>query len=692
MKSLRSLLSFLLAVILLLQCVPSLADENLIRQYVARCYETLLGRSPDDNGLNDWSALLSSGQKSGSEIVLGFCDSQEFKSRSLGNEDLVEVLYLAMLGRPSDADGKNAWVSSLNAGASYRDIISGFCGSGEFKDLCARYGIIPGSISSGSGPAVNIGKIRAFVSRCYNIILGREPDAGGLEDWTRLLASGEKTAAEIIDGFYGSAEFTSKNLGFEDVVEILYKTMLDRASDPDGKASWVNQMYAGCTYRHIINGFCGSSEFNNLCKQYGIKPGSVQADPIGPAGRTVNVEKIKSFVTRCYKVILGRDPDTQGLSDWTVLLANGSKTASEIIAGFCGSNELQSKNLKNAELVEILYKAMLNRSSDPNGKAHWKALLDSGYSFLFIINGFCGSAEFKGLCDSYGIEPGSVNAGSLLTGWQTIGGNKYYYSDKGLRTTGYKMINSKWYYFDKNGVMQIGWCDIDGKQHYFSADGVMATDWLMLNNTWYYFDKDGAFIKTGPLVGAYTGVNLTDMKTKNNDFVAWISINGTNVNYPIVQSDNLEYYLDYNFDGVKSKDGTLFSLGKCDWRTPSKNIVVYGHHVEASGDRMFKALLKYKTVDYYREHPTINLDSMYHNGKYRIFAVFNMFEGDLDPSKTRFASDTEFNSFIATVKSMSLYDTGVNVNSSDTIISLVTCDRYFRIGGGRLIVMAVKEN
>ena len=60
------------------------------------------------------------------------------------------------------------------------------------------------------------------------------------------------------------------------------------------------------------------------------------------------------------------------------------------------------------QIVMDCYKAMLDREPDAEGQAYWVGLLDKGCSYNMIINGFCDSAEFKGICDQYGIEPGTV--------------------------------------------------------------------------------------------------------------------------------------------------------------------------------------------------------------------------------------------------------------------------------------------
>ena len=254
--------------------------------------------------------------------------------------------------------------------------------------------------------------IEAFVTRCYKVILYRAPDVGGLKNWADALESGSQAASNIIDGFVNSQEFLNKHLSNGDAVEILYKAMLDRASDAGGKAYWVDILSQGNPFGAVINGFCGSQEFMKLCREYGIKPGSVD---VVPAGKRA---KIEAFVKRCYQIILSRDPDAGGLNNWANALESGAQAASNIIDGFVNSQEFLNKHLSNGDAVEILYRAMLGRESDAAGKANWVNVLNAGQPFAAVINGFCGSQEFTALCNDYGIKPGSVvvNSRVLLTG------------------------------------------------------------------------------------------------------------------------------------------------------------------------------------------------------------------------------------------------------------------------------------
>ena len=190
-----------------------------------------------------------------------------------------------------------------------------------------------------------------------------------------------------------------------------------------------------------------------------------------------------------------------------------------------------------------------------------------------------------------------------------------------------------------------------------------------------------------------TGADLAACLAKNPDFVAWVKIPGTNVNYPVVLSDDTDYYLSHSFTGKQSKLGTLFSLKKTDYETPGRNIAIYGHHITntSNGELMFRPLLSYKKQSFYEKHNTIYLDSLYHTGIYKVFAIVNLVKGEWDPSTASFASDADFLAFIRQAQARSLYDTGVEVTAADRILTLITCDRSYAAADGRLIVLAVEQ-
>ena len=238
-----------------------------------------------------------------------------------------------------------------------------------------------------------------FVERCYEKILNRASDAAGLSGWVDQLVSGKLDAAALIDNFMGSDEFVNRALSSDDKVEILYNTMLDRASDPQGKENWESYLDAGCSNKSVINGFSGSEEFAQLCLQYGITPGSVNIEY-----RDLN-KNVTGFVQRCYQEALKRDGEAAGLNYWCQILLSKGQTPRQVASGFIFSDEVKNKGLSLDDTLELLYRLYLGRDSDAPGKAYWKDLVENhGWTIQQVNDGFAGSVEFGKIMESFELK------------------------------------------------------------------------------------------------------------------------------------------------------------------------------------------------------------------------------------------------------------------------------------------------
>lgn len=113
-----------------------------------------------------------------------------------------------------------------------------------------------------------------------------------------------------------------------------------------------------------------------------------------------------------------------------------------------------------------------------------------------------------------------------------------------------------------------------------------------------------------------------ELYAQNPDLAGWLCINGTNINYPVVQADN-SYYLRRGFDRLYSTAGTLFLDERCRLATPNAagtaNALIYGHNT-ASGS-MFSQLLNYADKAFYTAHPTFQFDTLYEEGTWQVAAV-----------------------------------------------------------------------
>jgi len=245
------------------------SQNDLIEQFVARLYQLVLNRNYDSNGLQFWSNRLRSGV-TGASVAHGFFFSPEFINRNLCNEDFVDILYLALLGREPDVQGRANWLRNLELGFPRENIFAGFVNSPELERLCVQAGIIRGTYVPPPG-----GQVRVFVTRMYRTALQREPDTIGLNNWTNALLSGRATGASLADGFIFSVEMNNRNLTDEQFVTILYNSLLGREPDTQGFNHWVGRLNSGMSRRNVFIGFVMSVEFAQICRDHGITRGTI---------------------------------------------------------------------------------------------------------------------------------------------------------------------------------------------------------------------------------------------------------------------------------------------------------------------------------------------------------------------------------------------------------------------------------
>ena len=247
--------------------------------------------------------------------------------------------------------------------------------------------------------------VKGFVVRLYRNVLEREPDDRGFNNWVNNLNSKKITASSTVKGFFLSEEMKKRNLDNETYVQILYRTILNREADSKGLQNWVDRLNVGMSREHVINGFLDSKEFSNLCKNYHVNKG-------GSNKTSYYRDKnylVTSFVSRMYKLVLGRKADTTGLENWCRGLVNKSLTGADLVTGFFFSKEFINKKLDNTEFVEIAYRVILDREGETSGINSWVDQLNKGKSRREVLSGFVDSKEFSNLCKKYGIVKGSLN-------------------------------------------------------------------------------------------------------------------------------------------------------------------------------------------------------------------------------------------------------------------------------------------
>lgn len=183
--------------------------------------------------------------------------------------------------------------------------------------------------------------------------------------------------------------------------------------------------------------------------------------------------------------------------------------------------------------------------------------------------------------------------------------------------------------------------------------------------------------------------NLENIAKINSDVVGWIKIENTNIDYPVMQ--NGDYYLHRNIYKNYSSHGTPYLAEYCNIQY-SDNLIIYGHHM--NDNSMFAQLDNYKKHSFYENHKYIKFYS-YYNGKtiektYEVAIAFKTVvysdKGFKYYNYTNFSDVQELNDFIENCRKLEFYNTGIDINYGDKLITLSTCE--YSQKNGRIVVVA----
>lgn len=187
---------------------------------------------------------------------------------------------------------------------------------------------------------------------------------------------------------------------------------------------------------------------------------------------------------------------------------------------------------------------------------------------------------------------------------------------------------------------------------------------------------------------------VKELQKENEDVKAWIKINDTNINYPVVQASDNNYYLYRNYKKENSNYGSIFIDSNSNIENPNSNIIMYGHNMKDGS--MFKDLLKYADEEYYNNHKYIEFVTNTSSSTYEIIAVFKsriFYKNEKNVFRyyqcTNLNNEQDYNYYVNNCKELSLYDTGVNAEYGEQIITLITCE--YSSENGRMVVVAKKK-
>lgn len=187
---------------------------------------------------------------------------------------------------------------------------------------------------------------------------------------------------------------------------------------------------------------------------------------------------------------------------------------------------------------------------------------------------------------------------------------------------------------------------------------------------------------------------FAELYRENPDFIGWITIADTKVDYPVMQNmEENEYYIHRNFQQEWDDSGLPFLDFRCSFTEPTDNMLIYGHNMKAG--TMFSGIISYNSQEFYDTHKTFTFNTIDGDGEYEVIAAFySQIYPESDTVSFKYyqffdaASEEEFNAYVEQVKTMTPYEINATASYGDSLITLSTC--AYHTEDGRFAVVARK--
>lgn len=189
-------------------------------------------------------------------------------------------------------------------------------------------------------------------------------------------------------------------------------------------------------------------------------------------------------------------------------------------------------------------------------------------------------------------------------------------------------------------------------------------------------------------------LQVEELQKENTDIVGWLEIEDTNIDYAVVQGADNDYYLTHNYKKEYASTGSIFLDKDFNLINGSSNLLMYGHRNKQG--LMFEDLIKYKDENFYKEHKQIRFTTDKEDSTYDILAVFYSkvyYKSDKNVFRYYYfvnaESEAEYNEYVKNCKEASIYDTGVEAEYGEQLLTLSTCE--YTQENGRFVVVARKQ-
>ncbi|HIZ48592.1 MAG TPA: class B sortase [Candidatus Gemmiger excrementavium] len=186
-------------------------------------------------------------------------------------------------------------------------------------------------------------------------------------------------------------------------------------------------------------------------------------------------------------------------------------------------------------------------------------------------------------------------------------------------------------------------------------------------------------------------MDFTDLLAQNEDVVGWIAIDGTPIDFPVLQGTDNDYYLRHGLDGEYDIEGIPYVDFECDVEN-GRHLIIYGHNMGVGETSRFSSLQNYKDPEYYTQHPVIEFDTLYESTLYKVVGVVALTSRTDDEDYyafneyADFADDAAEQQYLDDMAARAFYTTGDFIHSDERLLSLCFCT--YEMEDARMLVLA----
>lgn len=423
------------------------ADTNELNQFIRDFYFYVWEYEATSNDVQYWVGNFQNGS-TGADMVEEFYTSYGWTSRTVNDDEFVNIAFQSILRRTPAEDARNYWVSQLAAGKTRHDILVAFVETNEFANICASLGIEKGTLV----PPTVVNLKAEFIDRLYVNFYGRNATQGEINSWTAVFNNGT-TASDVIFDFYNGSNSGSSAISNRDFVCLCYRAILNREGSDSDITYWTGKLSSGTSRRQLMATFIGTEEFENICKDMDVARGNINFSAVAESDNR-DLSARQRFIKQVYNAFFDRTPNASEYSNWGYAMNTGT-TATKFIQSIAFSTGYKNRHVSNEEFVADLYYAVFGRQISEKTQAVYAEELRTKTSKYELLNRFISSLEFQNSCRSLSLAPGYVDLTN--TGrWTRL---------RGARAL--QDVESGFY--TKNG-----WYYADGYRYYFNADGSLS--------------------------------------------------------------------------------------------------------------------------------------------------------------------------------------------------------------------------